>query len=49
MNESTMTDLSTENVMGRKKIQTEFWCGNMGEGIHLEEQLLDWKNILKWT
>jgi len=34
--------------MGRTQVHTEVWWGNLGEGDHIEDQVVYEKIILRW-
>jgi len=34
--------------MGTGEVYTRFWCGNLSEGDHLEDQGVDGRIILRW-
>jgi hypothetical protein len=35
--------------MGRGKVHTGFWCGNLRERAHMEDLGIDGRIILKWV
>jgi hypothetical protein len=37
------------HVYGRGEVHTEFWWGNLKKGVHLEDQGVDGKIILRWV
>jgi hypothetical protein len=35
--------------MGKREAHTGFWWGDLGEGDHLRDPIVDWRIILKWV